>query len=991
MAAVLSVKNMEDTWKTDELTRHLQLADTERKLNEKTNKEKKHHRDYDDREGKELHKNIDRDRHRERDKGREHTREKERTRDKEKDRKKDKEVYESDRHKVRDEEKVEDKKSSRGDPDKVSGSRQLYGDVNPIRVEKERRRRLLKDGQEKNKPSGDDREQRHRVRKEKEEKIQEKEDNEERKPRHGKHREDLNNEDRERERERRRSERKHSENTERERKHRNTTETPTSGYVEQASVAQKLKARNPREKVLQEGDKGRRHRERSDKDEKTAEKRKRENEAQKSQPELSRDSIKRKETNDEMRMEKEDASDSAHAADGGYDDSNYEEDFEDYDDDFEDESDPELKEPVNYQNPLSAFKNTEMAAIQKAMALENDLIASFPSKEEQNIYEPEPNGRPDPTNKVAHRGIFIDFGTAKQQGVNRQIATKLKKRSTDLLRLIDLDFSCTVSLLDLAPVKEYDMYIRTFGKTNTKQAYVQCNEDYVDRDIQTEEIDLEEKWTQHPGESAVVCGGHKNDGALNMDSVTKMDAQRLTSFLRSAFQVVAVLLEEDRAERHLEWKPQSKEPCMSISDGCFQINTKLPFLQDRNVSRLHFSEAPRHLLLSVHGSCNHAESTLLKDKFVICVWNIWEPTSPQHVLICESKVECCCFGPGKVPLVFAGTKDGSVLVWDLREDTSMHQRMTLSDTCWPFRSATFSTDGVLSKVNHSSPIKAIEPVLSTTFKEHGITRFTYQEDTSGLSFHIATLDETGHLILWVVVELRKDDLAGSQNDLGLIPGGKVKLVHSSSIFLNDSFFPKDVLSLGQPQTLNIKFMPQDSNHFFIGTDIGLVTHGTRYGLIEPPKHYKPLHSTIRLSKVTTIDFSPFEVPAFLAGCSDGCIRLHTTSVQFPVMQWNESTNGQSVTALRWSLTRPNVFFVLDATGCIYIWDLLQNDLQPIAKESTLSDQVLSMAIFGEPEKNNGLMGLALARTSGKVEIQYIKKKWAKPQPKDKDRFSLLLL
>ncbi|CAH2218926.1 WD repeat-containing 60 [Pelobates cultripes] len=176
---------------------------------------------------------------------------------------------------------------------------------------------------------------------------------------------------------------------------------------------------------------------------------------------------------------------------------------------------------------------------------------------------------------------------------------------------------------------------------------------------------------------------------------------------------------------------------------------------------------------------------------------------------------------------------------------------------------------------------------------------------------------------------------------------------------------------------------------FSGT--GLVTHGTRYGLIEPPKHYKPLHSTIRLSKVTTIDFSPFEVPAFLAGCSDGCIRLHTTSVQFPVMQWNESTNGQSVTALRWSLTRPNVFFVLDATGCIYIWDLLQNDLQPIAKESTLSDQVLSMAIFGEPEKDNGLMGLALARSSGKVEIQYIKKKWAKPQPKDKDRFSLLLL
>lgn len=42
-------------------------------------------------------------------------------------------------------------------------------------------------------------------------------------------------------------------------------------------------------------------------------------------------------------------------------------------------------------------------------------------------------------------------------------------RSTRLLRLLDLDFSFTFSLLDLPPVNEYDMYIRNFGKKNTKQ------------------------------------------------------------------------------------------------------------------------------------------------------------------------------------------------------------------------------------------------------------------------------------------------------------------------------------------------------------------------------------------------------------------------------------------------------------------------------------------------------------------------------------------
>ncbi|XP_010770052.1 WD repeat-containing protein 60, partial [Notothenia coriiceps] len=106
----------------------------------------------------------------------------------------------------------------------------------------------------------------------------------------------------------------------------------------------------------------------------------------------------------------------------------------------------------------------------------------------------------------SQRGKFIDFVAAKQREVSKKVSSKQKKRSTELLRLIDLDFSTTASLLDLPPVNEYDMYIRTFGTENTKQAYVQCNEDNVDRDIQTEETEVCEKWTQHPPEHHGACG-----------------------------------------------------------------------------------------------------------------------------------------------------------------------------------------------------------------------------------------------------------------------------------------------------------------------------------------------------------------------------------------------------------------------------------------------------------------------------------------------------
>lgn len=41
------------------------------------------------------------------------------------------------------------------------------------------------------------------------------------------------------------------------------------------------------------------------------------------------------------------------------------------------------------------------------------------------------------------------------------------------------------------------------------QAYAQCNEDNADRDIQTEEIEVCEKWTQHPPEHSGACGGEE--------------------------------------------------------------------------------------------------------------------------------------------------------------------------------------------------------------------------------------------------------------------------------------------------------------------------------------------------------------------------------------------------------------------------------------------------------------------------------------------------
>ncbi|EHB08753.1 WD repeat-containing protein 60 [Heterocephalus glaber] len=590
----------------------------------------------------------------------------------------------------------------------------------------------------------------------------------------------------------------------------------------------------------------------------------------------------------------------------------YEDDFEVCDgDDDDSNSESESKEKTE-ELPLARKK--EIQEIQKAINAENERIGEVSSQwfQKQVWLESDKDSRADPNSSPSRApvcGIFVDFATASRRQKSRTQALKQKSRSTKLLRLIDLDFSLTFSLLNLPPVNEYDMYIRNFGKKNTKQAYVQYNEDNVERDIQTEDIETREVWTQHPGEGAIVSG-------------------------------------------------------------------------DRKVSCLHASQVQRQTVVSVHDLPGKAFAQPLDHRYILCVWDIWQPSGPQKVLICESKVTCCCFSPFKAFLLFAGTVHGSVVVWDLREDSRIHQYVKLSGYSWTFRMPTFSTDGILTSVNHQSPLQAVEPISTSVCGKQSfvLSPFRAQEGTSGLSFHIASLDESGVLNMWVVVELPKADIAGSISDLGLIPGGRIKLVHSAVMQLGGSLSRKDSEFWGTTQTLSIKFLPSDPRHFIVGTDVGLINHGTRQDLKVSPRSFKPQQCGLRAVNVNVIDFSPFGEPIFLAGCSDGSLRLHQMTSEWPLAQWDDSTGGHAITGLQWSPTRPAMFVVQDAASTVYIWDLLQSDLGPVATQPISPDRLVAMTVMGEPERPGGsFLALVLARASGTVDVHYLKKRWAATQ------------
>ncbi|KAF6073034.1 hypothetical protein HJG60_020293 [Phyllostomus discolor] len=697
-------------------------------------------------------------------------------------------------------------------------------------------------------------------------------------------------------------------------------------------------------------------------------------------------------------IEKEDI-DLENVGAGGYT-ASFEDDFEDYEDDFEvcdgDDDDgtdgPEAREKTEELPPA---RRKEIQDVQDAIDAENERVGELASRLKHGRTEPERDPETDANGSSSRTpvcGIFVDFATASHRQKSRTQAVKQKVRSTKLLRLIDLDFSFTFSLLDLPPVNEYDMYIRNFGKKNTKQAYVQCNEDRVDRDAQTEETEAREVWTQHPGEGSAVSGGSGSRGPCAAD-VLKVNTPRLSGFLRAACQVVAVLLEEDRVAVAPGRDPGAQDSALPLSTSSSPLNTSLPFLQHRSVSCLHASRAQRRTVVSVHGLPGKAFAAPLDGRHLLCVWDIRQPSGPQRVLVCEPQVTCCCLSPSKAILLFAGTAHGSVLVWDLREDARMHCYVRLSDYCWTFRTATFSTDGLLSPSSHRSPLRAVEPVSASGCKKQSLvlSPFPAQEEMSGLSFHVASLDESGVLNVWVVVELPKADAAGSVSDLGLLPGGRIKLVHSTATHLSDSLAHRGDGCWGTPQTLSIRFLPTDPDRFVVGTNVGVVGHGARQGLRVPPKCFRPRQRGPRPVSVSTIDFSPFGEPLFLAGCSDGSIRLHQLAREQPLLQWDHSTGGRAVSGLQWSPTRPAAFFVWDEASCLHVWDLLESDLGPVATHHVSPDGLVALTVVGEPEKTSGsFLALVMARASGLVDVQYVKSEWAAPVPDEQRQLRRLL-
>jgi len=216
----------------------------------------------------------------------------------------------------------------------------------------------------------------------------------------------------------------------------------------------------------------------------------------------------------------------------------------------------------------------------------------------------------------------------------------------------------------------------------------------------------------------------------------------------------------------------------------------------------------------------------------------------------------------------------------------------------------------------------------------------------------------------------------------------VKLVRSSCIKLNSPV--RDLKLRTTVRSFDLQLLPSNNSQYFVSTSAGSILHGLRYGGIAKPKVYRNDLDT--MVDVTSLDFSPFNEPVFLAGCSDGSLRFYHVDIELPVISWLDATEGGCpIVLVRWCRSRPSIFFVLDENSCLYIWDVHMDSTSALKRERIAKSRVSSLCLSNDHSATGqGIPGRApqmvVFLDNGTTEAHIIKREFSALMPEELGHF-----
>ena len=588
-------------------------------------------------------------------------------------------------------------------------------------------------------------------------------------------------------------------------------------------------------------------------------------------------------------------------------------------------------------------------------------------------------------------------------------------RATALRRLVDFDSSGGV-VLDLAPQTAYDLYIRDFGQSGREQAGVQAppEEERLDVATQAERRKLRTRGTQAPDDlglcpeeeaerqffqlrrSAMQRGGRADDGAgdggagdednaddnnTNTNSngggevggvksgsnkaTRSVDAALLERFLTSTLPLMSAVLDENNATAS---GAAAAAAATSTDGGGGKSKGSTAFsssyrtfcwrgTRNRPLVRVLLNPANTRQLLALHGPSDESGPSPVLDTYmsVLLLWNVYDTTTPERVLVSFSTVTSICVSMSRPYLVYGGTEDGNVCVWSLREPDRLHLaagRYERAVFHLPSYSTSWQADG------HAAPVRQVR------VSGYNSQTPSHKEEHEQL----ASMDEQGMVCFWVVTEKESAGKAIQviDNDYGQHPFTSVSLrlakgtlsaapaaagaaTASTFDYADATTTDAGAVAYAAGVTSSFDFSPLDAAQYVLTAPHGVVRR-SRFGGIAVPSLYsasQAAYFTLSDAKNSNnsnssadaaaaatalvvavpccVQYNAIDPRWFVVGYEDGTLRLFLSKEATP--QLTVEVGYHPIVAVRCSGTTPWVVWALDESGEVHMIEFAHHNRQ----------------------------------------------------------------
>lgn len=169
-------------------------------------------------------------------------------------------------------------------------------------------------------------------------------------------------------------------------------------------------------------------------------------------------------------------------------------------------------------------------------------------------------------------------------------------------------------------------------------------------------------------------------------------------------------------------------------------------------------------------------------------------TNVFRILACAGDPASCTFSP-KADLIFAGTTDGSVVVWDIRDTVSTPKPISpahvidFNGEIIALQLPSYDTAGLYTGHATSSTQCHQEPIINVLCPELEDEGFIpFKQDDMGSSRsgrQVVSIDAGGLLQSWMVVDVKESAATEVQVDYGMAFGSRIKLVRGSSMVIQN--------------------------------------------------------------------------------------------------------------------------------------------------------------------------------------------------------------